>query len=289
MVDDCYKALQRSRYLSAPFSSAFLDDCIEKGLDAGAGGAKYNFIYPCFPGYVTLVDSLAAIKTVVYEEKKVTLEALAKMCATDFKDEERMRLYLVNRCGKFGNDIDEVDNIAKELYDFLRTELARYQHCLGKTATFHPSYFAWIMHGRLGKIAAATPNGRQQGEALSENLGASQGMDKNSPIAVVRSIAKLEQKYGIGGIATNFRFSKAFMNSAEGQKAVKDFIRYFMDSDCFEVQFNVVDQDTLLDAKKNPEKYATLMVRVAGYSDYFTNLAPEIQDEIIRRTEHDAM
>jgi formate C-acetyltransferase len=225
----------------------------------------------------------------VYDEKKLTLEELGRLCKTDFKDEERMRLYLVNRCAKFGNDDDETDAIGKDFFDFLRTELARYRHCLGEAATFHPSYFAWIQHGMLGRIAAATPNGRRQGEALSENLGASQGMDRNSPLGVVRSIAKLDQRCGIGGIATNFRFSKSFLAGPEGRKALADFIRYFMDSGCFEIQFNVVDQNTLLDAKANPEKYSTLMVRVAGYSDYFTNLAPEIQDEIIRRTEHNGV
>ncbi|AEF80835.1 pyruvate formate lyase family protein [Leadbettera azotonutricia] len=289
MIDDCYYALQRKRYHSSPLSSALINDCIELGMDAGAGGAKYNFIYPCFPGYVTLVDSMAAIKTAVFDEKKLTLNELAGLCATNFKDEERMRLYLVNRCAKFGNDDDSADAIGKDFYDFLRTELTKYRHCLGKTATFHPSYFAWIQHGRLGKIAAATPNGRKQGEALSENLGASQGMDRNSPLGVVRSISKLDQSYGIGGIATNFRFSQSFAASAEGKRALVEFIKYFMDQDCFEIQFNVVDQAVLLDAKANPEKYATLMVRVAGYSDYFTNLAPEIQDEIILRTEHNAI
>jgi formate C-acetyltransferase len=114
-------------------------------------------------------------------------------------------------------------------------------------------------------------------------------MDKNSPLGVVRSISKLDQSYGIGGIATNFRFSQSFARSPEGKKALTEFIKYFMDQDCFEIQFNVVDQAVLLDAKANPEKYATLMVRVAGYSDYFTNLAPEIQDEIILRTEHSAI
>jgi formate C-acetyltransferase len=289
LIEDCAYALKRARYQSSPLSSALLNDCIELGKDSGAGGAKYNFIYPCFPGYVTLVDSLRAIKTAVYDEKKLSLEELGRLCKTDFKDEERMRLYLVNRCAKFGNDDDETDAIGKDFFDFLKTELARYRHCLGKAATFHPSYFAWIQHGMLGRIAAATPNGRRQGEALSENLGASQGMDRNSPLGVVRSIAKLDQRCGIGGIATNFRFSKSFLAGAEGRKALADFIRYFMDSGCFEIQFNVVDQNTLLDAKANPEKYSTLMVRVAGYSDYFTNLAPEIQDEIIRRTEHDGV
>jgi formate C-acetyltransferase len=289
IVLNCNFALYSSRYRSSPLSSALLNDCIERGMDSGAGGAKYNFYYPCFPGYVTLVDSLAAIKTAVFEEKKLTLEDLGRLCSTDFKDEERMRQYLVNRCAKFGNDDNEVDEIGKDFYDFLRTELTKYRNCLGETGSFHPSYFAWIMHGWLGKEAAATPNGRRQGEALSENLGASQGMDKNSPLGVVRSISKLEQSYGIGGIATNFRFSQSFAASPEGKKAIANFIRHFMDCDCFEVQFNVVDQATLLDAKKNPEKYATLMVRVAGYSDYFTNLAPEIQDEIIQRTEHSAI
>jgi formate C-acetyltransferase len=289
IVLNCHYSLYTSRYHSSPLASALLNDCLERGKDSGAGGAKYNFFYPCFPGYVTMVDSLAAIKQAVFEEKKISLDDLARLCSTDFKDEERMRQYLVNRCAKFGNDDDEVDEIGKDFYDFLRTELAKYHHCLGDAATFHPSYFAWIMHGMLGRNAAATPDGRRQGEALSENLGASQGMDRNSPLGVVRSISKLDQTYGIGGIATNFRFSRSFAASPDGKKAITDFIEHFMNSDCFEVQFNVVDQATLLDAKTNPEKYSTLMVRVAGYSDYFTNLAPEIQDEIIRRTEHSAI
>jgi formate C-acetyltransferase len=114
-------------------------------------------------------------------------------------------------------------------------------------------------------------------------------MDKHSPNGVVDSIALLDQKYGIGGIATNFRFSKSLINSPKGRLAVRDFIKTFMAKGCFEIQLNVVDQATLLDAKLHPENYTTLMVRVAGYSDYFTNLSPEIQDEIILRTEHDAV
>ncbi|MDR1411455.1 MAG: hypothetical protein LBI91_04550, partial [Spirochaetaceae bacterium] len=160
---NCNYSLYTSRYHSSPLASALLNDCIERGKDSGAGGAKYNFFYPCFPGYVTLVDSLAAIKKAVFEEKKISLEELARLCSTDFKDEERMRQYLVNRCAKFGNDDDEVDEIGKDFYDFLREELTKYRHCLGEAATFHPSYFAWIMHGMLGKDAAATPNGRRQG------------------------------------------------------------------------------------------------------------------------------
>lgn len=289
IIGDCLGELSRKRYEACPFSSALINDCIERGKDAGAGGALYNFVYPCFPGFITFVDSLAAIKTAVFDQKELTLSEITRICSDNFKDEERMRQFLINRCEKFGNDQDGVDRIGKDLYDFILDEFRKYRHCVSDNGTFHPSYFAWIMHGRLGLQAAATPNGRKQGEALSENLGASQGMDKNTPLAVVRSIAKLEQKYGIGGIATNFRFSKGFVAKPDGRKALADFIRFSMDNGCFELQFNVVDQQTLLAAKENPDQYRSLMVRVAGYSDYFTSLAPEIQDEIIKRTEHESI
>lgn len=280
----CRNACGREHYTSSPLASAFLNDCLARGKDAGAGGAKYNFVYPCFPGFLNLVDTLSAVKTAVYDQKVLTLAELAELCRTNFEGQERLRQYLVNKCPKFGNGDEEADRFGVELFDFIRHELEQYQISVG--GTFHPSYFAWIMHGVLGRQAAASPDGRKQGEALSECLGAVQGMDKNGPIGVMRSIEKLDQKYGIGGIATNFRFSKSFIGSVEGKKAVKDFIRVFMKNGCFEIQLNVVDQAVLLEAQKHPEQYQTLMVRVAGYSDYFGNLAVEIQNEIIKRSEH---
>ena len=195
-----------------------------------------------------------------------------------------MRQYLINRCPKIGNGIDEVDKIGVDLYELIRHELKNYTTSVG--ATFHPSYFAWIQHGMLGKVAAAGPDGRKQGEALSECLGSVQGMDKNGPTGILRSIEKIDQKYGIGGIATNLRLTKKLMNSEEGREAVKNYIKSFMDRDCFELQFNVVDQADLLDAQIHPEKHRSLLVRVAGYSDYFVNLTPESQNEIIKRSEH---
>ena len=145
------------------------------------------------------------------------------------------------------------------------------------------------MHGRLGRIASALPDGRKQGEALSEHLGAMQGRDKAGPLAVVRSISRIPQEYGIGGIATNFRFTVDFMNSPGGTDAVLTLIEEFMAQRCFELQFNVVSQQDLLAARERPEQYRTLLVRVAGYSDYFVNLDPAIQDEIIKRSEHEGL
>ncbi|MHC1695103.1 MAG: pyruvate formate lyase family protein, partial [Eubacteriales bacterium] len=259
----CDYLYSREKYTSSPLQSAFTDDCIKRGKDAVAGGAKYSYIYPCFPGFVNFVDSLSAIKKAVYEEKILTLDKLSALCRDNFGDGENLRQYLVNLCPKFGNNISESDELAVEIYEFIRSELKKYVSSVG--GTFHPSFFAWIMHGMLGSQASATPDGRRQGEALSECLGSVQGMDKNGPVALMRSISKIEQKYGIGGIATNFRFSKSLISTPEGKKAIMDFIKVFMDNDCFEIQFNIVDQAQLLEAQKNPEKYQGLMVRVAGY------------------------
>lgn len=284
LADVCDFAYYKTQYSSTPFVSIFTNDCLERGMDSSAGGARYNFVYPCFPGFLTLVDSLAAIRQAVYEEKRMTLSELGALLKTDFEDEKRLREYFLNCCPKFGNDDNRVDGLAVEFYDFIRHELENYRICIG--GTFHPSYFAWVMHGKLGEVAAATPDGRRQGTALSECLGSVQGMDKRGPSAVVRSVSKLDQKYGIGGIATNFRFSRSLLESSEGKAALANFIRVFMEKDCFELQFNVVDQKTLLEAQAHPEQYKTLLVRVAGYSDYFVNLDPVIQNEIIQRSEH---
>ena len=287
LEDTCRYLNQFSEYCASPLSSAFIGDCLEKGLDSGNGGARYSYVYPCFPGFLNLVDALAAVKHAVYEEKLMDLNQFGKVLKENFEGNERIRQYLINRCPKIGNGIDEVDQIGVEMYDLIRDELKKYTTSVG--ASFHPSYFAWIQHGRLGRLAAATPDGRCCGMALSESLGAVQGMDRHGPTGVMRSIEKIDQKYGIGGIATNMRFSKKMMAGKEGRDAVKSYIKTFMAHKCFEIQFNVVDQADLIEAKKNPEKYRTLMVRVAGYSDYFVNLSEEIQDEIISRNEHSAV
>ena len=282
------KALQTEEtkdFAASPLSSCFINDCLSHGKDCGAGGARYGFVYPCFPGFINLIDSVAAVKKVVYEEKMCTLAQMKELLATNFQGQERMRQYLLNRCPKFGNDEPVTDQLGLHLYEYIRKELAKYRTSL-PNGTFHPSYFAWIMHGRLGKVSAASPDGRKQGTAMSESLGAAQGRDKNGPLAVIRSISKIDQSYGVGGIATNFRFSKAMMNTPAGVDAVIQLIHTFMAEGNFECQFNVVDQEILLDAKKNPENYKGLLVRVAGYSDYFVNLDPVIQDEVISRTEH---
>ncbi len=278
--------LCRKRYGSLPLVSCFINDCLEVGKDSANDGARYSFIYPCFPGFINFVDALSAIKKVVYEEKRVTLTELGEILKNNFDGEERLRAYLRNKCPKFGNDIEESDALLKDMFLFLKDELKGFSTCV-RNGTFHPSYFAYIMHGVLGEQSAASPDGRKQAEALSECLGAVQGMDRNGPLALMNSVSKVPQQYGIGGIATNFRFSKKLMRENMGE--IKAFVVEFMRKGNFEAQFNIVDQQTLLDALEHPENYRTLLVRVAGYSDYFVNLSPIIQREIISRLEHDGM
>jgi len=274
----------RRRYTSSPLASAFLNDCIELGKDSSVGGARYNFCYPNFPGVINLIDSLAAIKKMVFEEKRLTLREMAQLCKTNFEGAENTRQYILKRCPKFGNNDEYVDTIGEDIYRFIDEEVRSYKSCIG--GTVHPSYFAYVYHGLLGELTDATPDGRLAGKALSEHLGAFTGMDKNGPTAVMHSIARLDQSRGIGGIATNYRFAKNFINNENGNQVACNFIRTFMRSNCFEIQFNVIDKEVLLAAKENPEEYSTLLVRVAGYSDYFVNLAENVQDEIILRTEN---
>lgn len=212
------------------------------------------------------------------------MRELSQACLNNFKDDEPLRLYLQNRCPKFGNDCAQADEIAVEIYNFLYAQVSKYKTVYGDSC--HPSYFAYVMHGVMGGYTDATPDGRRAGEALSEHLGSVQGMDKKGPLAVMRSIAKLDQSLGIGGIATNYRFGKGLVSTKEGRQGIADFIRLFMANDCFEIQFNILDGEELKRAQREPDKYKTLLVRVAGYSDYFVNLSPIIQNEIMKRTEY---
>ena len=186
LIRTCRSLYQISQYASSPLASAFINDCLARGQDAGAGGARYSFVYPCFPGFLNLVDALAAVRETVYEKHLLTLSEMGDLLRGNFDGNERMRQYLLNRCPKIGNGQDEADRFGVELLDLIRHELESYRSSVG--GTFHPSYFAWIMHGHMGLRASATPDGRRQGEALSECLGAFQGMDRNGPTGILRSI-----------------------------------------------------------------------------------------------------
>jgi pyruvate-formate lyase len=267
-----------------PLLSCFVNDCLAKGRDIDHGGARYNWIEPSFVGLSNLVDSLAAIRQFVYEEQRVALDALAAALATDFAGREDLRLMLLHRAPKYGNDQEYVDALATEITDWIQDEIQRYTTYLG--GQFLSGFFCWVMHERLGRITGASADGRPAGFPLGDGSGPAQGRERLGPTAAVLSATKWEHTPHLGGIAVNLKFNRPRDGSVFRQ-GLCDIVETYLQRGGFEIQINVVDKETLLAAQQHPEQYRDLVVRIGGYSDYFVGLSPEMQQEIILRTEHE--
>ncbi len=267
-----------------PFLSCLIDDCLEKGKDITAGGAKYNFTEPEGVGMPNSADSLIAIKKLVFEERSKSLSELKDILAKNFEGFESFRQFLINRLPKYGNDIDEVDEIAKGIAHHFYSEVERYTDARG--GKYRAGFLCWIMHSVLGRLTSATLDGRRAREVLADSIGPVQGRDRNGPTAVIKSATKFDHIPALGGLVLNLKFSPSIFSADDGIKRLSDLIKTYLYLKGFEVQINVIDKNTLLEAKRNPEAYRNLIVRVAGYSAYYTSLDPALQDEIIARTEH---
>lgn len=267
-----------------PLLSCFVNDCLARGVDIEKGGARYNWIMPSFVGVANLVDSLYVLKKVVYEEKAFTNRQLKQILDDDFKNNEALRQHLLNDYPKYGNDIDDVDQYFTMITEHIATECKKY--CgLHSNGNLIPSVFCWEMHVRLGKETGASPDGRKAKFPLGDGSGACQGREKNGPTASILSSTKWAHHEFIGGVAVNMKFSKALLG-ANSLDVMKALIKTYIDRGGFEMQINVTDKKILEQAIKNPEAYRDLVVRIGGYSDYFTRLSPEMQAEVIHRTEH---
>lgn len=275
--------MERERMGGDPLVSCFVHDCLERGLDVDQGGARYNWIMPSFVGLANLADSLLAVRELVYEQKQLSLADLNRILADNYQDQEILRQTILNRLPKYGNDLDQADELVGRLTGWIVEETERYRTWRGDRLV--PSLFCWIMHERLGSLTGATPDGRLRGFPLGDGSGPAQGRERHGPTASIRSSTKWAHERFIGGIAVNLKFgSQLFTDQALDRMAA--LIRTFMDRGGFEVQINVVDRETLLQARSHPEAYRDLVVRVGGYSDYFTRLSPAMQDEVILRSEH---
>ncbi len=274
-----------SELLSTPFLSAITDDCIKTGRDLQHGGAKYNF-GPAVNeiGIADTADSLVAVKKLVFEEKSLTMEELLGALENNFEGHELVRGQLLNKAPKYGNDVDEVDLLAREIVQFCNDEVAQYKNIFGGQA--QAGIIAVTAGIPFGKVVGALPSGRKAGEPLADNASPYPGNDKKGPTATLRSVAKLDAAKLRNGTLLNMRLNPDSVSSPEGLNKMAGLIRGLCDIGCWHVQFNVVDTAVLKDAQKNPEKYSDLLVRVAGYSAYFTQLNKEVQEEIIQRTEH---
>jgi len=272
-----------AKYMPAPFMSLVIDDCIAKGKDYNAGGARYNSRYIQGVGIGSITDCLAAIEYHVFDNKKFSMGELLNIVKADFEGHEKVRQLFLNKTPKYGNDDDYADTIMLKVFEIFHEVVNGRKTPTG--GTYRIEMLPTTCHVYFGSVIGATPDGRKAERPLSEGISPVQGADRNGPTAVIKSAAKMDQ-LRTGGALLNQKFTPQVVAGEEGLKKLKDLIRAYFKLDGHHIQFNIVDARTLKDAQKNPEKYNNLIVRVAGYSDYFNNLTKALQDEIIERTEH---
>jgi len=274
-----------SLYAPATFLSLFIDDCIEKGQDYYSGGARYNTTYIQCTGLGTITDCLSTLKTHVFETGRYTMDEILKAVAANWEGEEKMRQYIINHTPFFGNDNDEADAIAVKVYDDLVDAIEGHPNTRGGKTQLN--MLSTTCHNYFGSVCGASVNGRMAHFAISDGTSPAHGADTQGPTSVVKSLGKLDQTKS-GGTLLNVRFVPDMMKSEEDLRKLGSLIRTYFNLGGHHIQFNVVDTETLHDAQKHPERYRDLLVRVAGYSDYFNDMTPQLQNEIIARTENEA-
>ena len=273
-----------SLYAPATFLSLYIDDCIEKGKDYYSGGARYNTTYIQCTGLGTITDCFTTLKKHVFEEGKYTMDEILKAVSKNWEGEEKMRQYIRNHTPFFGNDDEYADTIAVRVYDDLVKAIEGRPNTRGGKTELN--MLSTTCHNYFGSVCGATPNGRMAHFAISDGTSPAHGSDSHGPTAVIKSLGKLDQTKS-GGTLLNVRFVPALLKREEDQKKLGSLIRTYFKFGGHHIQFNIVDTATLYDAQKHPDEYKDLLVRVAGYSDYFNDMTEQLQNEIIARTEND--
>ena len=271
-------------YMPSPFLSMIIDDCVLCGKDFNAGGARYNTTYIQGVGIGTITDSLAAIKLYVYDQEAISMAALLAALEANFVGHEDLLKQLLNDTSKYGNDDDYADSIMQSVFESYYDSIHGRKNMKG--GSYHIDMLPTTCHVYFGTVTGATADGRAAGMPLSEGISPVQGMDRNGPTAVIKSASKMDH-LRTGGTLLNLKFTPGLFRDEDGINALASLIRTYFRLDGHHVQFNVVSRETLTDAQKNPLKHKNLIVRVAGYSDYFNNLGLNLQNEIIARSEHE--
>jgi len=268
-------------YAPAVFLSVLTDDCIKNGKDYNDGGPRYNTNYIQCVGIGTMTDSLSALKKHVFEEKTFEMSEVVASVGKNFDGSEAMRLTFANKTSRWGNDDDYADDLMKRVFNSLFDEIDGRRNTKG--GEYHIDMLPTTCHVYFGSITGATPDGRLAGTPLSEGISPVQGADRNGPTAVIKSCGKMDQ-IRTGGTLLNMKFMPKVLEGEEGIDKLAKLVRTYFRYDAHHIQFNVVDTETLRDAQEHPENYRDLIVRVAGYSDYFCDIGPDLQEEIISRT-----
>jgi formate C-acetyltransferase len=275
-----------SRHMPVPFLSLLVDDCIENGRDYNAGGARYNTSYLQGVGLGSVTDILCAISHHVFEKRTISMGTLLGVLSDNFDGHDELRAALVYETPKYGNDNERADRHATWVFNAFHQSVDGRPSPRG--ATYRINMLPTTSHVYFGKVVGATADGRLAGEALSEGISPVQGMDRKGPTAVLNSALRIDH-LKTGGTLLNQKFTPDFFRDESSIRKLTQLVRSYFRMDGHHIQFNVVSVATLRDAQKHPEKYQDLIVRVAGYSDYFNDLGTDLQEEIIRRTEHESV
>jgi len=270
-------------WLPVPFLSLLVEDCITNGKDYNCGGARYNTSYIQGVGLGSITDMLTAVRYHIYDNKTMSWEELIKATDADFKGYEQIQYELIYNTPKFGNDDDYADRQAVTVFEIYYDSVNGRPNTRG--GVHRINMLPTTSHVYFGSVIGATTDGRNAGLPLSEGISPFQGVDHNGPTSVIKSASKIDH-LRTGGTLLNQKFSPSFFEDEDSYEKLTALIRSYFSLDGHHIQFNVVNAETLKDAQKNPEKYRDLIVRVAGYSDYFNDLGEDLQNEIIKRTEH---
>ncbi len=272
-----------AEYMPSPFLSILVDDCIKKGKDYNAGGARYNSSYIQGVGLGTITDSLSSIKYNVFDKKNFSMKELIELLKSNFENRKDAREKFLFETPKYGNDDDYADDLTRRVFESYFKAVDGRPNTKG--GHFRIDLLPTTCHVYFGSVLGATPDGRFAKEPVSEGISPVQGADVHGPTSVIKSASKIDH-LRTGGTLLNQKFTPAFLETEEGREKVLQLIRTYFRLDGHHLQFNVVNAEVLKQAQKHPEKYRDLIVRVAGYSDYFVDLGEDLQNEIIRRTEH---
>ncbi len=274
-----------AKYSPATFLSVVINDCISKGKDYYNGGPRYNTNYIQCTGLGTVTDSLSTLKKHVFEEKTFSMDAILNAVLNNFEGEEILRQIIVNKTPFFGNDDNYADDIALQVYNDLFKAIDGKPNIKG--GSYHLNMLSTTCHVYFGKVMGATPNGRLANKSISDGTSPSHGCDVNGPSAVIRSLTKLDHVKS-GGTLLNQRFLPSLLKRDKDLVKLSNLIRSYFALGGHHIQFNIVDTATLYAAQENPEDYKDLLVRMAGYSDYFNDMNADLQQEVIDRTENES-
>ncbi|MBP1047756.1 formate C-acetyltransferase [Enterococcus sp. BWM-S5] len=279
--------LGHRHYAPTPFLSVLISDCLTNGKDVTEGGARYNFSGVQGIGEANLSDSMYVIKKMVFENEEMTFSELVDAMAANYEGEyTALQKHVIQDFDKYGNDNDEIDEIAAKIFRYYAKELEKYTNIRG--GQFIPGAYTVSAHIPLGEAVGATPDGRKAQEQLADGgLSPMVGRDRLGPTAVLKSVSKLDNYLTVNGSLLNLKFQPNTLKGKQGLNKFADFLMAYTKLKIQHVQFNVQSKETLLAAQKHPEKYAGLLVRVAGYSAFFVDLNKKIQDDIIARVEHE--